>query len=71
MGDKSDDEFINNDTNLPVKVPKKKTAPKQALRRDGSGTKVKSAKSKSKPEEEKPLAPGTIKIQRGKFLVRF
>ena len=70
MGDKSDDEFINNDTNLPVKVPKKKTAPKQALRRDGSGT-TKKPKSKSKPEEEKSLAPGTVKIQRGKFLVRF
>jgi hypothetical protein len=55
---------INNDTNLPVKVPKKKTAPKKA-------------KVKVVPIPQDidpiliPMKPGTVKIERGKFLVQW
>ena len=57
-----DDEQINNDTNLPVKVPKKRTVPKKA--------KVKKEKEKLDPLHV-PMTPGTVKIERGKFIVRW
>lgn len=56
----SDEEYIDNDRNVPQKIPKKRTAPKKAKTKTKGEVKV-----ESRPEQYKFV------VERGKILVKF